>query len=82
MLKEYGFQNSVYIPVPVNIKSLPSRNKGTGTLFVHNCGLIDQDDRKGTRDTIEAFKMTKRKDIRLLVRLQKSQPLAVLRRSH
>jgi glycosyltransferase involved in cell wall biosynthesis len=79
VLKQYGFENSQYIPVPLNIHSLPHREvNGPARLYVHNGGLIDRDDRKGTRDAIAAFKMTKRKDIRLLVRLQKSEPLPEL----
>jgi len=40
-----------------------------------NAGLVDADDRKGTRDTIESFRRTRLKEIRLIVRLQKEVPL-------
>ena len=48
---------------------------GPARIFVHNAGLVDPDDRKGTRDTIESFLRTRRKDIRLIVRIQKEAPL-------
>lgn len=75
-VRKYGKDNSVLLSWCLDIGSLPSRMiKGPARTFVHNAGLVDHDDRKGTRETIEAFRRTKRKDIRLLVRLQKEVPL-------
>ncbi len=76
VVRGYGFENSVYIPPAVNLCCLPFKlRSGKARLFVHNAGLVDADDRKGTRDTIQAFKMVKRQDIRLLVRIQKAVSL-------
>jgi glycosyltransferase involved in cell wall biosynthesis len=44
-------------------------------LFIHNAGLVDRDDRKGTRDAIRAFMRVKRDDLRLIVRMQQAAPL-------
>src|SRR5205814_783347 len=76
---QYGFKNICYLPWTMNISQLPHRTvTGPARLFVHNAGLIDKDDRKATGDTILAFKKVKRKDVRLIVRAQKKQPLPEL----
>ena len=49
--------------------------RGPARHFIHNAGLVDPDDRKGTRDTIDAFCRLKRSDIRLTVRMQKEVSL-------
>jgi glycosyltransferase involved in cell wall biosynthesis len=68
--------NSVLLPWCLDLDSLPARSvTGPARVFVHNAGLVDADDRKGTRDTIESFHRTRPKDIRLIVRLQKEAPL-------
>jgi len=75
-VRSYGWTNSVMLPWCLDLDSLPERLiKGPARTFVHNAGLVDINDRKGTRDTIEAFRRTRRKDIRLIVRLQKEAPL-------
>ena len=75
-LSRYGRKNSVLLPWCLDLDSLPSRSiKGPARTFVHNAGLVDADDRKGTRDAIDAFRRTRRKEIRLIVRLQKEAPL-------
>lgn len=80
IVQSYGWQNAVYVgPWPLNIHSFPPRTiHGPARLFIHNAGLVDPDDRKGTRDTIQAFKRVKRRDVRLLVRMQKQVPLPEL----
>lgn len=76
IVNQYDFRNAVYVPVALDIERFPSRNiAGQARLFVHNAGLVDAQDRKGTRDTILAFKRTKHSDIRLLVRVQKEVEL-------
>src|ERR1043165_1558352 len=72
IVSEYGFDNAAYLPCPVDMSQFEKRSiKGPARFFVHNAGLVDHDDRKGTRDTILAFKRVKRRDLRLLVRMQK-----------
>lgn len=72
----YGFSNTCVLPWPIDLTKLPFREvRGPARHFIHNAGLVDADDRKGTRDTIQAFSRLTRKDIRLTVRLQKAVPL-------
>ena len=72
----YGFTNTCYLPWPIDLAKLPLRQvSGPARHFIHNAGLVDHDDRKGTRDTIQAFSRLSRGDIRLTVRMQKSVPL-------
>jgi len=79
VVRKYGFENSVYVQWALDLDALPKRSvKGQARIFIHNAGLIDHDDRKGTRDTIEAFKKVKRQDLRLIIRLQKEAPLPAL----
>jgi glycosyltransferase involved in cell wall biosynthesis len=51
---------------------------GQARVFFHNGGLMDHDDRKSTRDTIAAFRRVRRRDVRLIVRLQKPAELGPL----
>ncbi|GAB5559652.1 MAG: hypothetical protein SynsKO_12990 [Synoicihabitans sp.] len=77
IIRRHGFSNTVQIgPWPIEPDHFPGRHiTGPARHFVHNAGLVDQQDRKGTRDTIRAFQRTKRSDIRLTVRLQREVPL-------
>jgi glycosyltransferase involved in cell wall biosynthesis len=76
VVREQGRKNSIYLPWALDLSRFPSRSiSGPARFFVHNAGLVDPDDRKGTGDTILAFKGVKRADIRLLVRMQKEAPL-------
>jgi glycosyltransferase involved in cell wall biosynthesis len=76
IVRSYGWKNSIHLPWPLDLKRFPTRAiVGPARLFVHNAGLVDRDDRKGTRDTIRAFMKVKRKDIKLLVRIQKETEL-------
>src|SRR5262249_40323488 len=79
IVRKFGWQNTTYIPVAIYLPRFPPRRvSGVGRLFIHNAGLVDIDDRKGTRDTILAFRRVKRDDIRLVVRIQKPAPLPEL----
>jgi glycosyltransferase involved in cell wall biosynthesis len=76
IVRSYGFSNTCYLPWVIDLAKLPIRHvRGPARHFIHNAGLVDRDDRKGTRDTILAFSRLKRSDIRLTVRLQKLVPL-------
>ena len=71
-MHQYGFQNAIQLPWALNIARLPKREiQGKANVFIHNVGLIDEDDRKGTYATIEAFSRIKIADIRLIIRVQK-----------
>ena len=49
----------------INLDRLPKRKvKGYPKLFIHNAGIVDGDDRKGTQSTIDAFSRVKRTDIK------------------
>lgn len=75
-VRRYGRTNSIFLPWCLDLDSLPALSiAGPARTFVHNAGLVDPDDRKGTGDTVESFHRTRRKDIRLIVRLQKEAPL-------
>jgi glycosyltransferase involved in cell wall biosynthesis len=72
ILRQHGYSNSAYVPWALDLESLPKREiRGVAKTFVHNAGLVDRDDRKGTRDTIEAFSSVKNPELRLIVRIQK-----------
>jgi glycosyltransferase involved in cell wall biosynthesis len=76
IVHSYGFTNTCSLPWPIDLAKLPLRQvSGPARHFIHNAGLVDPDDRKGTRDTIQAFSRMSRGDIRLTVRLQKQVPL-------
>lgn len=79
VLRFFGFSNSIQVPCPLDLGLLPERRvTGQARLFIHNGGVANKDDRKGTREVIEAFKQVPRPDIRLLVRLQKKIDLPAL----
>lgn len=76
IVRSYGFTNTCYLPWTIDLGKLPKRQvSGPARHFVHNAGLVDRDDRKGTRDVIQAFNQLKRSDIRLTIRMQKEVPL-------
>ena len=76
VLQELGFRNCRYVTWALDSTQLPKRKiSGPARLFVHNGGLVDHDDRKSTRLSIEAFKKVKVADARLLVRIQKETEL-------
>lgn len=78
IVRSYGFANTCYLPWSLDLSKLPQRHvSGPARHFIHNAGLVDRDDRKGTRDTLEAFCRIKRSDIRLTIRMQKDVQLPV-----
>ncbi len=79
VLQRFGFNNVVQLPWCLDLRKLPMRTvNGPARVFIHNAGLVDTQDRKGTRDTIEAFRCIRRKDIRLIVRMQREAELPPL----
>lgn len=77
IVQSYGFRNTEFIgPWPLDLTAFPPRQiAGPARTFFHNAGIVDHDDRKGTRDAIEAFCRVRRDDIRLIVRMQKEAEL-------
>jgi glycosyltransferase involved in cell wall biosynthesis len=76
IVRSYGFKNTCVLTWPLDLAKFPMRCvTGPARHFIHNAGLVDADDRKGTRDTIRAFCRMKRADVRLTVRMQKLVPL-------
>lgn len=79
VVRKAGFKNALRLPWTLDIRRFPKRLiTGRAKTFIHNTGLVDFDDRKGIRDTIEAFKKVPRKDIRLIVRSQNKTDLPSL----
>lgn len=77
VVRGYGWRNAVEVgPWPLPLSRFPVRHvEGPARVFVHNGALMDPFDRKGTRDTIRAFRRVRRPDLRLIVRLQKEAAL-------
>lgn len=76
IVRRYGWRNVVVLPWAIDLSRLPRREiRGPARTFVHNAGLVDHDDRKGTRDTIAAFARVPGDNLRLIVRVQKPVPL-------
>lgn len=72
VVESYGWRNACYVPWALDLRRFPARTvESRARLFIHNAGLVDRDDRKGTRDAIIAFKKVKGDDLRLIVRMQK-----------
>jgi hypothetical protein len=72
VVASYGLGPALYLPWALDITRFKERNiVGSARVFFHNAGIVDDDDRKGTRDTIHAFMRSSRPDLRLIVRLQK-----------
>jgi glycosyltransferase involved in cell wall biosynthesis len=73
------YQNAVQIPWALDLTRFPKREiTGPARTFVHNAGLVDADDRKGTREVIQAFRRVKSSEVQLLVRMQASAELPEL----
>lgn len=78
VLRSYGYQNSIHVHWPLDLGALPVREiSGSARTFVHNAGLVDHDDRKGTSCVVKAFSKVSNPDIRLILRLQKESPLPI-----
>jgi glycosyltransferase involved in cell wall biosynthesis len=76
IVQGYGWRRSKYVPWTLDLGRFSQRKiQGNARLFIHNAGLVDRDDRKGTQDAIGAFMKARRGDIRLIVRMQKEVPL-------
>ncbi len=79
LIRSYGWKQTVYIPATSDLSRFPARQvTGQARLFIHNAGIVNEDDRKGTRDSILAFRKVQRQDISLIVRMQKPVPLPKL----
>lgn len=79
IVRGFHRNNSIVLPWTIDMLRFPKRSiTGTARVFVHNAGIIDPDDRKGTRDTIRSFKLIKNEELRLLVRMQKQASLPTL----
>lgn len=79
VVRRGGWTNTVVLPWVVDLARFPERKvRGPARVFLHNAGLIDADDRKGTRETIAAFLRVKNPALRLVVRMQKPAPLPPL----
>lgn len=79
VVRSRGFSNTAALPWCLDVSRLPCRRiSGPARLFIHNAGLIDHDDRKGTREAVKAFARVKHANARLVVRLQKPAPLPPL----
>lgn len=76
VVRRYGWSKAQAITWTLNLARFPAREiNGRARVFFHNAGLVDEDDRKGTRDTVAAFCRLRAPDLRLIVRLQKEVPL-------
>jgi glycosyltransferase involved in cell wall biosynthesis len=77
IVSRYGFSNIFPIgPWPLDVSTFPTRQiVGPARHFIHNAGIVDPQDRKGTKETILAFHRVKRDDIRLTVHIQKTAAL-------
>jgi glycosyltransferase involved in cell wall biosynthesis len=70
-MRRLGFRQLTRLVWPLNLAPLPRREiRGPARRFVHNVGLLEKDDRKGTAVTLEAFRLVKRPDLELVVRVQ------------
>lgn len=77
VVRSYGYENSATVPWTLDLGRFPARAvNGPAKVFVHNAGLVDPDDRKGTADAIAAFRQAGR-DLRLIVRAQTPLPFAL-----
>ena len=72
-----GKRQHIFLPLSI-YRDFPPVILLAARAFIHNAGLVNEDDRKGTRDSILAFRKVKRKDISLIVRMQKAVPLPEL----
>ena len=78
MMRGLGLPRVREMTWPLNLDPLPKRTViGCARCFVHNVGLYEPDDRKGTAATLEAFRKVRCADIELVVRVQNEFPLRV-----
>jgi glycosyltransferase involved in cell wall biosynthesis len=70
--------NSIQVPWTVDLSRLPIRTvRGQARVFFHNGEFSNREDRSSTRDTIVAFRRVRRRDVRLIVRLQQPTDLGL-----
>jgi glycosyltransferase involved in cell wall biosynthesis len=69
VVKQYGWSHFVHLPWALDLSKFPKcRPQQQALVFGHNAGVVDQQDRKGTRDTLRAFLKTRNPCIRLKIR--------------
>ena len=75
-VRGYGWRNCLRVPWCLNIARFKRRIvQGPARLFIHNAGLVDHDDRKGTFAAVRAFEKVPEPGIKLLIRAQKDPGL-------
>lgn len=80
VVRAYGYDNSALVPWALDLARFPARRvTGPARHFVHNAGLVDPDDRKGTGDVLRAFARVPGRDLRLTVRVQRAADLPEVR---
>ena len=78
VLSSYGFSNTVQLSWPLDLQQLPERKvKGPARIFIHNAGLVDNDDRKETRSVIKTFSMVREPGLKLILRVQQESHLEI-----
>lgn len=71
VLRKLGLKQTAVIPWPIDLREFPEREiNGPAQMFVHNSGMVEQDDRKGFLETVAAFHAVELPGIRLIVRTQ------------
>lgn len=79
IVRAFGFAHATVLPWTIDLEQFPARTiEGQARVFVHNAGLVDANDRKGTSDTINAFRRVRQSDVKLIVRMQKEAQLPKL----
>ena len=74
-----GFRQIRELTWPLDLAPLPRRSiAGKGRSFLHNVGLYEPDDRKGTAEVLNAFRKVRCPDAELIVRVQNELPLATV----
>jgi glycosyltransferase involved in cell wall biosynthesis len=71
-----GLRQICELTWPLDLDPLPRRSiAGKGRSFLHNVGLYEPDDRKGTAEVLNAFRKVRCPDAELIVRVQNGLPL-------
>lgn len=66
IVESYGHTHTLTLPWVLDLAKLPKRSiTGPASIFGHNAGVIDGQDRKGTLDTLRAFSNVKDPKLRL-----------------